>query len=188
MDQISICKDLTKRNEINPFLKQMVTGDEKWVTFHNIVRKLSWSKRGEAAQTVVKPGLTARKLLLLIDQKWPELANGRGVVFHQDNARPHASAVSQEPLGACGWEVLMLPPYSSDPARSDYHLFLTLQNLLSDKKLGSREDCENRLLDVFANKGQDFYERDITKLSLKWQQIIQQNGAYLTQIGQSEAC
>ncbi|GFT71940.1 uncharacterized protein TNCV_2515811 [Trichonephila clavipes] len=60
MDRIFICETLTKRNEIDPFLKRMVT-DKKWVTDDNIVRKRSWSKRSEAAQTVAKPGLTARK-------------------------------------------------------------------------------------------------------------------------------
>ncbi|GFW17149.1 transposase [Trichonephila clavipes] len=82
----------------------------------------------------------------------------------------------------------MHPPYSPDLTPSDYHLFLALQNFLSGKKLGSREDCENQLLDVFANKGQDFDERGNMKLPLKRQQIMQQNGAYLTQIGQFEAC
>ncbi|GFW76191.1 hypothetical protein TNCV_3800261 [Trichonephila clavipes] len=43
MDRISICKALAKRNEIEQFLKWMVTGDEKWVTCYNIVRKRSWS-------------------------------------------------------------------------------------------------------------------------------------------------
>ncbi|GFV64970.1 histone-lysine N-methyltransferase SETMAR [Trichonephila clavipes] len=66
MDQISICEVLAKRNEIDPFLKRMVTGDEKWVTYYNIVRKRSWSKCGEAAQTVAKPGITTRKVLLCI--------------------------------------------------------------------------------------------------------------------------
>ncbi|GFU85007.1 histone-lysine N-methyltransferase SETMAR [Trichonephila clavipes] len=66
MDRISICEALAKRNEINPFLERMVTGDEKWVTYDNIVRKRSWSKRGEAVQTVAKPGLNARKVLLSI--------------------------------------------------------------------------------------------------------------------------
>ncbi|GFU60815.1 mariner transposase [Trichonephila clavipes] len=66
MDRISICEVLAKRNEINPFLKRMGTGDEKWVTYDNIVRKRSWSKRGEAAQTVAKPGLTSRMVLLCI--------------------------------------------------------------------------------------------------------------------------
>ncbi|GFW90014.1 histone-lysine N-methyltransferase SETMAR [Trichonephila clavipes] len=36
MNLISICKALAERNEINPFLKRMVTGDEKWVTYDNI--------------------------------------------------------------------------------------------------------------------------------------------------------
>ncbi|GFV32729.1 mariner transposase [Trichonephila clavipes] len=50
MDRISICEALAKRNEIDPFLKRMVTGDEKWVTYDNIVRKRSWSKCGEVPQ------------------------------------------------------------------------------------------------------------------------------------------
>ncbi|GFW95333.1 histone-lysine N-methyltransferase SETMAR [Trichonephila clavipes] len=37
MYRISICKALVKRNEIDPFLKWIVTGDEKWVTYYNIV-------------------------------------------------------------------------------------------------------------------------------------------------------
>ncbi|GFV15441.1 uncharacterized protein TNCV_4834671 [Trichonephila clavipes] len=61
MDRISICEALAKRNEIDPFLKRMVTGDKKWVTYFNIVRKRSWTKCGEATQTVAKPELTARK-------------------------------------------------------------------------------------------------------------------------------
>ncbi|GFW75796.1 hypothetical protein TNCV_4429791 [Trichonephila clavipes] len=70
MDLISICEALAKRNEIETFLKRMVTGDEKWIPYDNIVRKRSWSKRGEAAQTVATPGLTARKVLLCICWDW----------------------------------------------------------------------------------------------------------------------
>ncbi|GFX99114.1 histone-lysine N-methyltransferase SETMAR [Trichonephila clavipes] len=66
MDRISICKALAKRNEIDTFLKRMVTGDVKWVTYYDIVRKRSWSKCGEAAQKVAKTGLTTRKVLLCI--------------------------------------------------------------------------------------------------------------------------
>ncbi|GFX78102.1 putative DD34D transposase [Trichonephila clavipes] len=70
MDQISICEDLAKRNEIDPFLKRMKTGDEKWVTYYNIVRKRSWSKCGEAAETVAKPGLRVMKVLLFTWRDW----------------------------------------------------------------------------------------------------------------------
>ncbi|GFW05966.1 histone-lysine N-methyltransferase SETMAR [Trichonephila clavipes] len=124
IDRISICEALAKRNEIDPFLNRMVIGDEKWVTYDNVVRKRSWSKRGEAAQTVTKPGLKTRKgqklnldiyceqlhrLKLLIDQKWPELAD-RGVVFQQDNVRPRTSVVTHQKL----WE-LEKPPVDKEP-------------------------------------------------------------------------
>ncbi|XP_014475533.1 PREDICTED: histone-lysine N-methyltransferase SETMAR-like, partial [Dinoponera quadriceps] len=118
-------------------------------------------------------GMRAKQLA--IDQKRSELANRRGVVFHQDNSRPHMAIVTRQKFRELGWEVLMHPPYSTTP--SDYHVFLALQNFLSDKKLASREDCENRLLEFFANRDQDFYERGIMKLPLKWQKIIEQNGA-----------
>ncbi|GFV14944.1 histone-lysine N-methyltransferase SETMAR [Trichonephila clavipes] len=139
MNQIFICEALVKQKEIDPFLKRMMTRNEKWVTYDNIVRKRSWLKRGKAAQTVAKTGLTARKVLLCIwwdwkgviyyellpygqtlnsdiscqqldrlkvaiDQKRPELANRRGVVFHQDNARSRTSVLSRQKLWELGWE------------------------------------------------------------------------------------
>jgi len=70
MDQISICESLLKRNEIEPFLKRLITGDEKWITYDNNVRKKSWSKQGEASQTVAKPGLTSRKVMLCVWWDW----------------------------------------------------------------------------------------------------------------------
>ncbi|GFY10568.1 histone-lysine N-methyltransferase SETMAR [Trichonephila clavipes] len=103
------------------------------------------------------------RLKLAIEQKF---ANRRGVVFHQDNVRPKTSVVTRQKLWELGWEVLMHPSYSPDLAPRDKHLFLALQNFLSDKELGSREDCENRLLEFFANKDQDFYGRGIMKLPL----------------------
>ncbi|GFW78666.1 putative DD34D transposase [Trichonephila clavipes] len=118
MGGISICEALAKRNEIDPFLKWMVTRDEKWVTYDNIVRKRSGSKRGEADQMVAKPGLTPRKVLLCIF----ESANRRGAVFHQDNAMPYTSVMTHQKLWELDWEVLMHPPYSLDLAPNDYRI------------------------------------------------------------------
>ncbi|GFX20273.1 histone-lysine N-methyltransferase SETMAR [Trichonephila clavipes] len=118
MDRISICETPAKQNEIDPFLKRVVSGEEKWVTYDNIVRKRSWSKHCEAAETVAKnPGR-------------------RGVVFHQDNAKPHTSVVTRQKLWELDWKVLMHPPYSPDMAPNDYPLSLALPNFQSDKKLG----------------------------------------------------
>ncbi|GFW84406.1 transposase [Trichonephila clavipes] len=111
------------------------------------------------------------RLKLETNQKRPELANRRCVVFHQDNDMPHTSVVTLQKLWELGWEVLMHPPCNPDLAPDDYHLFSRIAKL-PDKKLESREDCENGLLEFFfANKVQDFYERGNMKLPLKWQQI-----------------
>jgi len=45
MDRISICDLLLKRNENCPFLKWMITGDEKWIVHNNVQRKRSWGKK-----------------------------------------------------------------------------------------------------------------------------------------------
>ena len=66
IDRISISETLLKRNEIDPFLKQIITGDEKWVKYKNIVRKRSWNKHGEPPQTTSKPGLMANKVMLCV--------------------------------------------------------------------------------------------------------------------------
>ncbi|GFV59897.1 mariner transposase [Trichonephila clavipes] len=106
MDQISICEALVIRNEIDPFLKWMVTGDEKWVPYDNIVGKRSGSKSSEAAQTgqTLNSDIYCQQLdhlKLVTDQKWPELANRRGVVFHQDKTKPHTSLVTSQKF----WEL-----------------------------------------------------------------------------------
>jgi histone-lysine N-methyltransferase SETMAR len=215
LDRISICESLLKRNEIDPFLKRIVTGDEKWITYDNVKRQRSWSDGSKAAQSVAKPGLTARKVLLCvwwdwqgiiyyellpygqtlnselycdqldrlnaaIEQKRPALFNRKGIMFQQDNARPHTSLVTRQKLQQLTWEVLLHPPYSPDLAPSDYHLFLSMANALGGVKLETREACENWLAEFFASKNQNFYERGILKLESRWRHVIEQNGVYFS--------
>ncbi|GFX27928.1 histone-lysine N-methyltransferase SETMAR [Trichonephila clavipes] len=118
MDRISICEALAKRNETDPFLKGQTLNSDIYC------QQLD-------------------RLKLVTDQKRPESANRRGVVFPLDNARPHMSVLTRQKLWELDWKVLMHPPYSPDLAPNDYHLFLAFQNFKSDKKLGSREEYEN---------------------------------------------
>jgi len=64
MDRINICDTLLKRNEIEPFLKRMITDDEKWID--NPTRKRLWIKKGEKEQAIAKPGLTRKKVMLCV--------------------------------------------------------------------------------------------------------------------------
>ncbi|GFX18580.1 transposase [Trichonephila clavipes] len=109
--------------------------------------------RGQNADETVNSDTYGQQLYCLklaIDQKRPELAkeelcSNRGVMFHQEQARPHTSVVTRQKLWELGWEVLVHPPYSPDLTPSDYYLFSHCKNFLSDKKLGSREDCQRKI-------------------------------------------
>ncbi|XP_015435240.1 PREDICTED: histone-lysine N-methyltransferase SETMAR-like [Dufourea novaeangliae] len=99
-----------------------------------------------------------------LKQKRPELINGKGVVFHQDNARPHTSLVTRQKLLQLGWDILPHPPYSPDLEPSDYYLFRSLQNFVDGKTFTSNEEVKNHMDQFFASKEYKFYERGIMLL------------------------
>ena len=100
----------------------------------------------------------------------------KGVIFHQDNARPHTSLVTRKKLLELGWEVMPHPPYSPGLAPSDYHLFRSLQNYFNGKTFDSNEAVKNELIQFFASNNQTFYESRIMKFTERWQKVIEQNG------------
>jgi len=211
--RISICDSLLKRNEIDPFLKRLITGDEKWIVYNNVNRKRSWVMQDEPAQTTPKAEIHQKKIMLsvwwdykgilhfellprnqtinsnvyvqqlaklsvAVQEKRPELANRKGVVFQHDNAKPHTSLVTRQKLLELGWDVLSHPPYSPDLAPSDYHLFRSMQNL-NGKIFNDADDVKSHLIQFFAGKNQKFYEHGIMTLPERWQKVIHKNGQYL---------
>ena len=74
---ISISDLLYKRNEYNPFLKRIITGDEKWIIYNNVERKRSWSKRGQPPSTTSKTGLHPKKVMFCIWWNW------KGIVYYE---------------------------------------------------------------------------------------------------------
>ncbi|XP_014602089.1 PREDICTED: histone-lysine N-methyltransferase SETMAR-like isoform X2 [Polistes canadensis] len=123
MDRIFICESLLKRNEIEPFLKRLITGDEKWITL----------QQSESSKTVIKSEFTSSKVMLCVWWDWkgivyyellspgqmidsnlyckqldkvhqaieikrPELINSEGIVFHHDNARSYTSLETHQKL------------------------------------------------------------------------------------------
>ncbi|XP_076764836.1 histone-lysine N-methyltransferase SETMAR-like [Xylocopa sonorina] len=61
--RVDACDSLLKRQENDPFLKRIITGDEKWVVYNNVKRKRSWSRKDEPAQSVSKANIHQKKLL-----------------------------------------------------------------------------------------------------------------------------
>ena len=61
-ERINACDLHLKRNEFDPFLKQIITGDEKWIVYNNVVRKRSWPKRDKPPQITSKAELRQKKI------------------------------------------------------------------------------------------------------------------------------
>ena len=65
-DRVIICTSLLARNKIEPFLDRLVTGDEKWITYENIVRKRVYCESGKPAPSTSKPKLSLSRRMLCI--------------------------------------------------------------------------------------------------------------------------
>ena len=70
LDYISAYDSLLTRKENILFLKQIVTGDEKWIVHNNVERKRSWGKRNEPPPSTPKVSLHPKKVMLCIWWGW----------------------------------------------------------------------------------------------------------------------
>lgn len=52
LEHMSICDSLQKRQENDSFFKRMMTDDEKWIVYNNVVRKRSYGHSSEPPQTI----------------------------------------------------------------------------------------------------------------------------------------
>jgi histone-lysine N-methyltransferase SETMAR len=75
--RMTVCNSLLNRHDREPFLEQIVTGDEKWVLYENPKRRSQWLLKGQQPVPTPKPGLHPRKVLLCIWWDW------RGII-HQE--------------------------------------------------------------------------------------------------------
>ena len=62
----SICNSLVIRQEKEPFLHQIVTGDEKWVLYENPKRGTQWFSTSQEPIPTHKPKLNPDKVLLSV--------------------------------------------------------------------------------------------------------------------------
>ncbi|GBP05888.1 Probable histone-lysine N-methyltransferase Mes-4 [Eumeta japonica] len=78
------------------------------------------------------------------------------IILH-DNARTDAAVPVKNYLKTHNWEVLPHPPYSPDIALSDYHLFLSMADALSEQWFISYEDTKNWVDSWIASKDKEFF-------------------------------
>lgn len=147
-----------------------------------------WCARGIIHFELLQPGQTItadvycaqlERLKAKIEVSFPALANRKGIILQQDNARPHIAKKTLQKIKQFGWELLPHPPYSPDIAPSDYHLFRSMQHFLVGKKFNSNEAAKMAMHEFFDSRSENFYKAGIMKLYCKWSDIVEHNGDYV---------
>jgi histone-lysine N-methyltransferase SETMAR len=126
--------------------------------------------------------ITADLYCQQLDQVAEKLKEKQDRIYYlHDNARLHIAKSTREKLLKLGWITVPHPPYSSDLAPTDYHLFRSLSNHLREKKFDDENDIKRELANFFDQKSKDFYEPGILSLPERWRQIVDSNGAYIAE-------
>jgi len=81
--------------------------DIRWVIFFELVENKKIDSKVYCEQLI--------RLEQALAVTRPQLV-GKGVVFHQDNARAHTSMMTKKKIQDLGWSILGHPPYSPDLA------------------------------------------------------------------------
>ncbi|GBP29955.1 Mariner Mos1 transposase [Eumeta japonica] len=100
------------------------------------------------------------------------------ILLLHDNARPHVAIPVKNYLKTLDWEVLTHPPYSSNTAPSDYHLFWSMAHALSEQRFTSYEDTKNWVDTWIASKDKEFFRLGIRTLPERWQKVVASDGQY----------
>lgn len=152
-----------------------------------VMATVFWDARGiimidylEKGKTINSAYYTA--LLDSLDEKIkeqrPHLAKKK-VLFHQDNAPVHTSAVSMAKLHELRYELLPHAPYSPDMAPCDYHLFPNLKKWLGGKKFSNDDEVKLAVNGYFEDLDQSTYKTGIQALEHRWTKCIALKGDYV---------
>jgi [histone H3]-lysine36 N-dimethyltransferase SETMAR len=206
--RVDSCMELLTSHRTHEWLRNLITGDEKWVLYINHTRKRQWLEVGQSGIATPKNDLHPKMVMLSVWWSaggvihWELLPTGSTisadfyceqldrvaaklqgkldkVYFLHDNARPHIAKSTREKLLKLGWTTLPHPPYSPDLAPTDYHLFHSLADHLREKQFDEENDLKTYLGNFFNQKSQDFYKRGIFSLPERWRQVVDSNGAYI---------
>src|SRR5436189_5963504 len=87
----------------------------------------------------------------------PTKTSPKKILFHQDNAPSHTSAVAMAKIHELRFELLDHAPYSPDLAPSDFFLFPQLKFALGGQRFSSNEEAITFVNNYFAEKNAEYY-------------------------------
>jgi hypothetical protein len=96
-----------------------------------------------------------------------------------DNARPHTANRMRELLWHYNWEVLDHPPYHTDLALSDFHLFGPLKKHLVGRQFATDSEVQQTVMSWLQVLHTDFVYAGIDALVYQWDKYLRKDGDYV---------
>lgn len=151
-----------------------------------VMASIFWDAKGILMIDYLQTGktITGEYYCSLLDQldikireKRPGLTKKK-IIYHQDNAPAHKSALTISKLTELKYELLEHPPYSPDLAPSDFHLFPNLKKSLRGKHFSSNEEVIAAVEGYFEGLPEDHFRKGIHELENRWNKCIELKGDY----------
>ena len=101
------------------------------------------------------------------------------ILFHQDIAPSHTSAVSIAKILELRFELLDHPPYSPDLDPSDFFLFPHLKIALGEHRFSSNEEAITFVNNYFAAKNAEYYLDGLQRWGHCWEKCVELQGNYV---------
>lgn len=213
--RIYVCNWLLKRQKNYPFLKNIITGDERFIVYKEKTKK-SLDLKTKSSQ--ITNAIQLKKVMISIwwnvngiilfeplpvdveigsetyfnqlDKLNDSLEQNRpelanSIWFHHNNELFHTSSIVRQKIIQFNWQVLPHPEHSPDLSPTDYYLLPHIKNFLNDKTFVSIQEMQNNLEQFIGGKSKDFYETGIMQLPERWQKVLDQNGQYINQSNSS---
>ena len=97
----------------------------------------------------------------------------------QHITRPHISTSSKETAEQLNTEVVTDPPYSTDLAPCDFHLFPKLNEHLRGRQFSSDEEVKRCVKNWLRALPASFFRDGLAKLVRRWQTCLDRDGDYV---------
>jgi transposase len=146
-----------------------------------------WGRKGILLTEFMAPGTTItsevycetlNKLRRSIQKKRLGMLT-KGVVLLHDNARPHAAARTTVLIKVFNWEIFDHPPYSSDLAPSDYHIFTKMKVWLATQRFHTNEELIDGVNNWLHNLAAPFFDEGLQKLVSRYEKCLNVDGNYV---------
>jgi transposase len=100
----------------------------------------------------------------------------KGVVLLHDNARPHTVARTIALIKLLKCEIFDHPPYSTDLAPSDYHLFTKMKVWLAIQRFHTKEELMDGVNNWLHNLAAPLLDERLQKLVSRYDKCLKVDG------------